>query len=153
YRDQTAPLYKPGQHWTDQDLITWDRDEVESAVRSIIKAVVVRKMRLHMLSIHGPHCGWANLLGYGLIQQLWLVVDGAKNLEERAQRGVWGQFRVYCTYHEHYTKPGQTAQTHRTFPIRRAHPFFKRYTLTEVMGMSDAEFLMMEGGMWLRQHD
>ena len=153
YREKTAPLYKPGRHWTDQELIDWDREEVESAVRSIIKAVVVRGLKLHMLSIHGPHCGWAGLLGHGLVQQIWLVTDGARELERRAQRGVWGPFRVYCTYHEHYQRPGQELQTHRTFPIRRAHQLFRKYSVEQMLAMSDREFLQREAMDWLSDRD
>ena len=40
--------------------------------------------RLYKLGIHGPHCGWAGILGYGLIQQLWLLVDACGDLEQRA---------------------------------------------------------------------
>lgn len=152
YRREIAPLYRPGVQFSDEEILAWDREELETAIRAIIKGIVVRGSRLYKVGIHGPNCGWARLLNYGLIHQLWLVIDGCNTLEQMARDNGWGPFQVYATYHEHFPLEDGT-QSHHTYAIRRKHALFSKYTLDEILSMTDREFLRREAGEFLRLED
>lgn len=153
YREKIVPKYRRGQEVTDEQIVQWDKDDVESTIRAIIGGTDVRGFRLYKLGIHGPYCGWANLLGYGLIQQIWLLLDGANHLEQMAAENDWGQFEIYCTYHEHY-QPGEEAEAHhKTYHIKRSHHLFSKFTLGQIMGMTDEEYLRREAMPFLADDD
>lgn len=152
YRQNIAPLYKPNQRISEYEIRTWDREELETAIRAIIKGIVVRDSRLYKLTIHGPHCGWAKILGYGLAQQIWLTADGCRALEGRAVSSGWGQFKVYGTYHEHF-KLDDGTPLHRTYAIKRTHPLFERYSTSKMMTIDDESFLRLEAMDWIRTNE
>lgn len=152
YQKKIAPLFVPGRQVSEAKVRDWDHDELDTAIRGVIKGIVVRGSRLYKLGVHGPSCGWATILGYGLIQQLWLVADGCQALEERAIKCSWGQFRVYGTYHEHYQlDDGQ--ELHRTYAVNRHHSLFAMYPMAVIMKMTDEQFLHREAPDWLRHDD
>lgn len=154
YRDKISPKYKGKDYVaTDEEIISWDHEDVEAAIRAIIGGTDVRGFKLYKLGIHGPYCGWATLLEYGLIQQIWLLLDGAKRIEQLAVDNDWGQFEIYCTYHEHY-QPGEDAEPHHhTYTIKRSHEMFAKYSLEEIMNMTDEEFLRREAMDFLADED
>lgn len=153
YREKIVPKYRPGQAVTDEEIIRWDHEDVEATIRAIIGGNDVRGFRLYKLGIHGPHCGWASLLGYGLIQQIWLQLDGAKRLEQMAIDNQWGPFEIYATYYEHYQMGEQVDPHHRTYPIKRSHDVFAKYSLDQVMSMTDEEYLRLEAMEFLCDDD
>lgn len=153
YREKIVPKYRPGETISDDELMQWDHEEVEAAIRAIIMGNDVRGFRLYKLGVHGPHCGWAQLLNYGLIHQIWLMIDGANRLELMARTNNWGPFEIYVTYHEHYRFSDADQPHHRTYPVKRSHELFAKYTLDQIMSMTDEEFLRREAMEFLADDD
>lgn len=141
YQETVAPKYRPGEMVTVDEIVQWDREEVEVAVRNIIKASSIRGFSVYKLDIHGPHCGWADLCGLGLIQQIWLVIDARRELKALAAPGRWQEpeFEIYCTYHEHFPNGGRIG--HKTYLIDKSHRLFRQYSSEDILGLTDEEFL------------
>jgi hypothetical protein len=84
---------------------------------------------------------------------MWLLLDGAKRLEKMAAENQWGPFEIYTTYHEHYQIGEGAEPHHRTYPIKRSHEVFTKYSLERIMAMSDEEYLRLEAMEFLSDDD
>lgn len=118
----------------------------ETLAEAIRAGIKFRGNRLLKAGGHGISCGWASALDRGHWQHARLVVDGAQNLQQRCERERWvpdgtRPFRVFPAFHHHL---GTETDNQHSYAINPGHDLIGKYSMDQVMCMSDRVFLEAE---------